>query len=373
MKHKMNLIGWMFVLPAVAAGCGSRGNGEDPVTSFRTMTVTRSDIELSQEYPASIEGRQSIRIIPRVEGYLQQVHIKEGQHVRRGEILFTIDQAPYRAEVKVAEANVAVAEAGVAEAQLNYDSRSKLRAKEIVSDYDLASASIRLKTAQAQLLQGQAQLETAKNNLSYTELRSPSDGIVGSLPYRTGDYVSPAMQGELTCVADNEEMYVYFSLTERDVLERIQTQGAFNKVVEAFPPVSLRLSDGRVYPFQGRVESLSGIVGKGTGALSARAVFPNPDGVLLSGSTGSLIVPENHKHAIVIPKAATYEVMDKVHAWRVIDGEARSVIVDVLSASDGSYYIVTDGLSEGDLIVAEGAGYVREGMKINTTDKPAEP
>lgn len=367
-----NAIGWMFVLSVAAAGCGRQGSGEGPATAFRTMTVTRSDLTLSQEYPASIEGRQSIRMIPRVEGYLQQVHIREGQHVRRGELLFTIDQAPYRAEVKAAEANVAVAEAGVAEAQLNYESRRKLREKEIVSDYDLASASIRLKTARAQLLQSRAQLETAENNLSYTELRSPSDGIVGSLPYRTGDYVGPSMQGELTRVADNAEMYVYFSLTERDVLERIQMQGAFDKVVESFPPVSLRLSDGRVYPLRGRVESLSGIVGKGTGALSARAVFPNPDGVLLSGSTGSLIVPEHYEQAIVIPKAATYEVMDKVHAWQVIDGEARSVIVQVQPASDGNSYVVTEGLTEGDLIVAEGAGYVREGMKINT-DKPTEP
>lgn len=367
-----NAIGWMFVLMVTAAGCGRQGGGEGPATAFRTMTVTRSDLTLSQEYPASIEGRQSIRMIPRVEGYLQQVHIREGQHVRRGELLFTIDQAPYRAEVKAAEANVAVAEAGVAEAQLNYESRRKLWEKEIVSDYDLESASIRLKTARAQLLQSRAQLETAENNLSYTELRSPSDGIVGSLPYRTGDYVGPSMQGELTRVADNAEMYVYFSLTERDVLERIQMQGAFDKVVATFPPVSLRLSDGRVYPLRGRVESLSGIVGKGTGALSARAVFPNPDGVLLSGSTGSLIVPEHYEQAIVIPKAATYEVMDKVHAWRVIDGEARSVIVQVQPASDGNSYVVTEGLTEGDLIVAEGAGYVREGMKINI-DKPTEP
>ena len=372
MKYMMNLIGWMFVLPIMTTGCGSHGNGESPVTAFRVMTVTRSDLKLSHEYPASIEGRQSIRIIPRVEGYLQQVHIREGQHVRCGEILFTIDQSPYKAEVKAAEANVAVAEAGVAEAQLNYDSRRNLRAKEIVSDYDLESASIQLKTAQAQLLQNRAQLETARNNLSYTELRSPSDGIVGNLPYRTGDYVSSSMQGELTCVADNAEMYVYFSLTERDVLERIQTQGTFDKVVKAFPPVFLRLSNGRMYPLQGRVESLSGIVGKGTGALSARAVFPNPGGVLLSGSTGSLIIPENHEQAIVIPKSATFEVMDKIYAYRVDDGEAHSVIVEVLPISDGNNYVVTGGLSEGDLIVAEGAGYVRDGMKINI-DKTTKP
>lgn len=152
--------------------------------------------------------------------------------------MFTIDQTPYRAEVTAAEVNVAVAEANVAEAQLNYDSRQRLHNKDIVSDYDLQSASARLKMAQAGLLQSKAQLETAWNNLSYTVLKSPSDGIVGTLPYRVGDYVSPSMQGELTRIADNSEIYVYFSLTERDVMNRMQEQGSFDKVVTDFPPVS---------------------------------------------------------------------------------------------------------------------------------------
>lgn len=362
---------WILALSFVMAGCKGKGNQEESGAAFKTLIVSRSNLQLSQDYPASIEGRQSIRIIPRIEGYLQNVHIKEGQRVKRGQTLFTIDQAPYRAEVTAAEANVAVAEANVAEAQLNYDSRQRLHNKDIVSDYELQSASARLKMAQAGLLQSKARLETARNNLSYTVLKSPSDGIVGSLPYRAGDYVSPSMQGELTYIADNSEMYVYFSLTERNVMNRMQEQGSFDKVVTAFPLVSLQLSNGEIYPLKGKVESISGIVEGNTGALSARAVFTNPDGVLLSGSTGRLVVTEEHEQSIVIPQTATYEILNKIYVYKVVHGLAQSAIIEVAPTSDGLNYVVTRGLSEGDVIVAEGAGYVREGMEIDI-NKQAE-
>lgn len=362
---------WILALSLVMAGCKGKGNQEESSAAFKTLIITKSNLQLSQDYPASIEGRQSIKIIPRIEGYLQNVHIKEGQRVKRGQTLFTIDQTPYRAEVTAAEANVAVAEANVAEAQLNYDSRQRLHNKDIVSDYELQSASARLKMAQAGLQQSKAQLETARNNLSYTVLKSPSDGIVGSLPYRVGDYVSPSMQRGLTYIADNSEMYVYFSLTERDAMNRMQEQGSFDKVVTAFPLVSLQLSNGEIYPLKGKVESISGIVESNTGALSARAVFTNPDGVLLSGSTGRLIVTEEHEQSIVIPQTATYEILNKIYVYKVVHGLAQSAIIEVAPTSDGLNYVVTRGLNEGDVIVAEGAGYVREGMKIDI-NKQAE-
>lgn len=360
----MKKVIWIFALSFVMAGCNGKGNQEESGVAFKTQIVTKSNLQLSRDYPASIESRQSIRIISRVEGYLQCVHIKEGERVKRGQTLFTIDQTPYKAEITAAKANVAVAEANAAEAQLNYDSRQRLHSKDIVSDYELQSATTRLKMAQAQLLQSKAQLETAINNLSYTVLRSPSDGIVGSLPYRVGDYISSSMQVALTTIADNTEMYVYFSLTERDVMNRIRQQGSFEKVVSAFPNVFIKLSNDEIYPIKGKVESISGIVESSTGALSARAVFTNPDGVLLSGSTGRLIIPEVYEHVIVIPQTATYEIMDKTYVYKVVNGCAMSTIINILPISDGLNYVVTDGLSAGDVIVAEGAGYVREGMEI---------
>ena len=346
--------------------CGHNDTGEGEISgNFETMTVTRSDITLEQTYPASIEGRQSIRIIPRVDGYLSEIRIREGQCVRKGQVLFVIDQATYRAEEKAAKANVEVARAGVESAQLTNDSRKQLRDKDVVSDYDLRTAATQLALAKAQLAQAEAQWESARSNLSYTVLTSPSDGVVGSLPYRKGDFVGPSTQDGLTTVADNAQMYVYFSLTEKDAMTRMEEFGSMEKMIASFPSVSLQTQGGATYPLEGRLESISGVVDRSTGALSARAVFPNPDGRLLSGSTGRLTIPYQLGQAIVIPQAATYEIQDKVYVYKVVDGKAESAIITVLPVSDGQNYVVTGGLEEGETIVAKGASYVREGMEIS--------
>ena len=357
----------IFLLFAVLllAGCRQNKTEDTAPADFETMTVTKSDMVLEQSYPASIEGRQSVKIIPRVEGYLREVRVKEGQQVRRGQVLFVIDQATYQAEVKAASANVEVARANLTKEQLNYDGSRGLNAHNVVSDHELRTAASSLAMAKAQLRQSEAQLETARANLSYTVLRSPSDGVVGSLPFRVGDYVGPS-HGSLTTVADSHEMFVYFSLTERDVMERIAQHGSLGKAVSAFPPVALLSANGDTCVVRGRVESISGVVESSTGSVSARAVFPNGDGRLLSGSTGRLVVPYKMRQVIVIPQAATYEIQDKTYAYRVVDGKASSTIITVLPMTDGQNYVVTNGLEVGDVIVAKGAGYVKEGQKIQT-------
>ena len=329
------------------------------------MTVTKSDLVLEQSYPASIEGRQSVKIIPRVEGYLREVRVKEGQQVRRGQVLFVIDQSAYQAEVKAASANVEVARANLTKEQLNYDGSRGLNEHNVISDHELRTAASSLAMAKAQLRQSEAQLETAHANLSYTVLRSPSDGVVGSLPFRVGDYVGPS-HGSLTTVADSHEMFVYFSLTERDVMDRIARHGSLEKAVSAFPPVALLSANGDTCVVRGRVESISGVVESSTGSVSARAVFPNGDGRLLSGSTGRLVVPYKMHQVIVIPQAATYEIQDKKYVYRVVEGKASSTIITVLPMTDGKNYVVANGLEVGDIIVAKGAGYVKEGQEIQT-------
>ena len=360
---RKNVLYW--VIPLILFGCRGQNEEEASTSVFETMTVTKSDIDFEQSYPASIEGRQSVKIIPRVEGYIRSVYVKEGQRVRRGQVLFVLDQATYNAEVKSAVANVAVARAAVDNAQLNYDSRKNLHDKNIVSDYDLKSAATALVMAKAQAQQATAQLESARTNLSYTVLRSPSDGIVGTLPYRVGDYVSPNLQDGLTTIADSREMYVYFSLTEQDIMSRMGDHGSLEKAVTAFPPVTLKLSNGSTYPNLGHVESISGVVESSTGSVSARAVFQNADGLLLSGGSGSIVIPHEMKQVIVIPQAATFEIQDKVYVYKVVDGRAKQAIVEVMPVSDGRCYVVTSGLALGETIVAAGASFVKEGQEIH--------
>lgn len=356
-----------IVLTAVAAltGCSQREQQEEKAARFETMMVSKQDISLEQSYPAQIEGRLSVKIIPRVEGHVSQICVKEGQRVNKGQVLFVIDQATYQAEVMAAEANVTVAQAAVETAQLNYDSRQTLYARKVVSDYELRTATANLSMAKAQLQQAEAQLQSARTNLSYTMLRSPSDGVVGNLPFRTGDLVGPSTNEGLTTVADVQEMYVYFSLSERDMMSRIATHGSLDKVVATFPDVSLRLASGDTCAVKGRVESISGVVDSRTGSVPARAVFSNTDGLLLSGSTGKIVISNEMKQVIVIPQSATYEIQEKTYAWRIVNGKAESTIITVIPTPDGKRYVVASGLEVGDVIVAKGAGYVKEGQEIS--------
>ena len=346
----------------------STGEPEEPMP-YETMCVERQDVVSSIFYPASIEGRQTVKLIPRIEGYLHKIMVKEGEHVKLGQVLFVMDQATYKAEVNVAKANVSAARAEVSNAQLNVDSKKKLYKKKIISEFELRQAENQLKLTEAQLEQNLAQLEVAQTNLSYTTIKSPSDGVVGRLPYHVGDYIGPAITDGLTTIADTDEMYIYFSFTERDIINRIKQYGSLDKMIQSFPAITLKLTNDMDYGKTGRVESISGVLDRKTGTLQVRAVFPNPNGILLSGGTGRVVIPMEYKNEIVIPRQATFEILNQVYVYKIVDGRAKSVIVDVISVSDGQNYVVTDGLSEGDVIISKGAGFVREDMMIEPMEQ----
>lgn len=354
----------LMLLAVLFMACSGNQDAQVAPVEYPVMSVSRSTIETTESYPATIQGRQVVELYPQVSGTISKLLVKEGERVKQGQVLFIIDQVPYQAALRTATANVNAVQAQVDVAQLDYNSKVILFNEEVISEYDLAMANNTLAIAKAGLEQAKAQEINARNDLSYTEVKSPCNGVVGTLPYRVGALVGPSIQQPLTTVSDTEQMYVYFSLTERDIISRIEQKGSFDRVAETFPPVFIQISNGNTYPTEGMVESISGIVEKSTGALSARAVFPNPNGILLTGSTGRLIVPQTHKDVIVIPQTATYEIMNKTYAYKVIDGVAHAAIITVQPLSDGLNYIVVSGLNVGDTIIREGAGYVREGMKI---------
>ncbi len=331
---------------------------------YKLLDIKKEDIALTSNYSASIRGRQDIKIVPRVDGHLTNVAITEGSKVKEGETLFIIDQVRYKADLESAKATVAVQKAVVSTAKLTLDSKQALYKKNIVSEFELISAQNALKTAQAQLMQAQAQENSAQNNLSFTVIKSPSEGVVGKLPYRKGDYVSPNTQDGLTVVADNSEMYVYFSMSERQIMDLVAQYGSMDSALVNLPNIKLRLSNQTIYPHEGKIESISGIVDASTGAVSIRAAVPNDERLLLSGSSGSVIVPHIQNNAIVIPQEATFEIQNKVYVYRVIDGVTKSTIVTVDKINDGKQYIVTSGLNEGETIIAEGAGLVQEGITV---------
>ena len=338
---------------------------------YAVLKVQPSDKVISTAYSATIRGRQDIDIYPQVSGFITKLCVEEGQAVRRGQLLFVIDQVPYLAALQTAEANVEAATASLATARLTFDSKKELRARNVVSDFDLQTAENSWLSAKAQLAQMKAQELSARNNYSYTEVKSPCDGVVGTLPYRVGTLVSASMQQPLTTVSDNSDMYVYFSLTEGQLLALTRQYGSKAEALKQMPEVELQLNDKSTYKEKGKIETISGVVDRSTGTASLRAVFPNHEGLLYSGTSGNVVLPVSKKGCLVIPQATTFEIQNLVYVYKVVDGKAQSTPVSVTRVNGGKEYIVEEGLNEGDEIIAEGVGLLREGTPVKVKQNEA--
>lgn len=369
MKRKELLRGSGMALLWLAAVCLSACKQQTAQQGgagwYKTMKVTTTDRTVNSTYTATIEGRQDVEVYPQVTGKITQVCVKEGADVKRGQTLFVIDQVPYKAALETALANVESAEAAVATAQMTVESKEELYKDKVVSEFDLRTARNTLRQQKAALAQAQAELTNARNNLSYTEVKSPVSGTAGMIPYRVGALVSSSMTTPLVTVSDNDEMYAYFSMTEKQMLTMTrQNGGATANSVKAMPEVTLQLSDGTTYPEKGKIDAISGIIDTKTGVVSIRAMFPNSDHTLRSGGSGNIVLPNIRKDCIVIPQAATYELQDKVFVYKVVHGKTKSAQIKVFAINNGKEYIVESGLNEGDEIVAEGAGLLKEGVEV---------
>lgn len=364
----------------VAFGLASCSGGEQQqaqqqIPEIATMKVALTNAENASQYPALIKGKTDIDVRPQVSGYITQVCVDEGQHVKKGQRLFVLDQVQYQAAVANAQAAVNSAATRVKTAQMTADTKRRLFEKNIISDFEYQLANNDLQTAQATLAQARSQLTTAQKNLSYTVVIAPSDGVVGQIPNREGSLASPSSAQPLTTISDNSQVYAYFSLTEKDLLN--MTDGgtrALAAAIDSIPKVQLYLANGTIYPFDGKVATVSGVNDVTTGAASVRALFDNPSGMLRSGSTGTVSIPVYSENVIVIPQKATFELQDKRFVFVVNEADSnklQSVPVTVLPQNDGKNFVVTSGLKAGDVIAIEGIGTnaLREGGKIKPIDE----
>ena len=346
----------------LATGCRQADGKQDAVQSYRVIKVAASPVEISESYSAAIRGRQDVDIMPQISGRIIRLKVKEGERVKTGQVLAVIDQVPYRAALRTAQANVSAAQAKVETARIELRGKQALFDEKVISDYELSLA--RNPLASAELEQAKAQESDARNNLSYTEIKSPSNGVVGTLPYRVGALVGPNMAQPFTVVSDNAEMYAYFSISENMLRRYSARYGSIDSMIAGTPEVRLQLNDGSLYKAKGRIETVSGVVDPVTGTVQIKALFPNPDRELLSGSIGNVILQNPKTDAVTIPMTATVELQDKIIAYRLKNGQAEAAYLTVDRLNDGNKFIVRDGLSVGDTIIAEGVGLVEERMSI---------
>ena len=368
MKNKVLAI----IFSAIAlAGCNQ--NKTQTATQkenyYETMEVTLSDRTLTTGYSAAISGVQTVEIRPQVSGMITDILIEEGESVTKGQVLFVIDQTPYKAAYEIAVANVKSAEAALSTAKLILESNKNLYEQDVVSEFDLMTAQNDLTEAEARLALCKAEEVNASNNLSYTEVRSPVNGVASMIPYRVGALVNSSIAQPLVTVSDDSRVYAYFSMAENQMLDMVQQYGSLNNAIRQMPEVELIMSNGEKYEHTGKINAISGTISESTGAVSIRAVFNNRNHLLRNGGSGTIIIPMTLQNCMVIPQSATYELQDRVFVYKVVDGKASSTEIHIAPQNNGVEYIVTDGLEVGDIIVAEGAGLIKEGTPIKSKNE----
>ena len=346
------------------ASCG--GGGGRPTfgdNEYPVVTVGTSSTTMQSTYPAIIKGVQDVEIHPKVQGFITQINVKEGQTVSAGQVLFVLDNATYQAQVRQAQAQVNTATASLNTAKLTYDNSQKLFESGVIGDYELQSSKNSYESAVAGLAAAQANLASAKEMLSFCYVKSPAAGVVGSLPLKVGTLVSAS--NTLTTVSNISSMEVYFSMTEKDMLTMGKTAGGMNGAIESMPAVKLKLADGTEYGQEGHVTKMSGVIDAATGSVQIIAVFPNPEKMLKSGGSGAIIIPKSSSDAIIIPPGCVSEVQNKKFIYILgKDNKVKYSEIKVDPQNDGNNYVVTEGLKPGDKYVTNGITKLSDGMEI---------
>ncbi|MCI1282873.1 MAG: efflux RND transporter periplasmic adaptor subunit [Prevotella sp.] len=367
----MKIKSFMFVALATAALTACKGGGGMPNfgdNEYPVRTVSAQGAAMQTTYPATIKGIQDVEIHPKVSGFITKVCVKEGQSVAAGQLLFTIDAETYQAAVRQSQAAVNTARAQAQTAKMTYQNSQKLYKNNVIGQYELQSSQNTYASAQAQVSQAQAALTSAKEMLSFCFVKSPAAGVVGSLPFKVGALVSAA--STLTTVSNISTMEVFFSMTEKDMLDMTKTTGSASAALASIPPVKLQLADGTIYDHPGKVVKMSGVIDAATGSVSMIAHFSNPEKLLKSGGSGSIVVPHDNSNAIVIPQECTLEVQNKIFVYILgKDNKVKYTEIKVDPQNDGKNYVVTDGLHVGDRYVTNGLAKLTDGLQI----KPITP
>ena len=366
--NKKNMMTWAVATATVVVGLTSCSVDLPQMTdsSFETMTVKKSDIELPYRFSARMKGQNDVTVTPQVSGQLMKICVTEGQQVKKGQTLFVIDSRNAQLELEAAEANLQAALAQENSAKLEYESNKNLFDKKIVSSYMLNNSENSYKQAQASVAQARASVNRAKVNLGFCTITANVAGIIGEIPVRVGDQVSPMTQ--LTMLSGNTTMYAEFSVTEAIVENMVQRGMKADEVddyIAKLPDATFIMKNGTEYPHKGHVISLTGVVNSETGSLTSKVSFPNPDGHLYSGIQGTIVMPLAEKGVIIVPQFAVVRLQDKAQVYKVqADSTATAVEVTTADTGNGKDFIVLTGLNEGDQIVTTGANNVMEGQKV---------
>nr|WP_295921948.1 efflux RND transporter periplasmic adaptor subunit [uncultured Dyadobacter sp.] len=375
---KKNILFWPGILisvPFIFTSCNTNPTqavATEKPQEYPVMTIRPESAVLNMEYPARLEGRQNIEIRPKVDGFIDKIYIEEGAAVRKGQLLFSIHAPQYEQEVKTATAAIQSAEAEMNLARMQVEKTVPLEQEGIISSYELKSAEYTLHAREATLAQAKASLANAKNNVGYTRITSPADGVIGLIPYKTGSLVSSASPQALTTVSDIREMVAYFSWNEKQYLDFTYSPDGkqLDDKLKSVPPVQLILANKQEYALKGRIESVGGLINTTTGSIPVRALFQNPARLLRTGASGIIRIPTHLANAMLVPARTTFELQEKTFVYTVKNnGTVKSTEIQIQSTTPDGRYVVSKGLAGGERIVLEGLPTLKDGMRIRPVEK----
>ncbi|HAF35979.1 MAG TPA: efflux transporter periplasmic adaptor subunit, partial [Sphingobacterium sp.] len=319
---RINIVKTAYVLSAIFLYSCSTGTSKpiDPQpVNLPVVTIENGNETVYQEYPATIEASANIEIRPQVEGILENIYVDEGAKVNKGQALFKINDRPYQEQLNQAKANLLAAKASLENAELEVEKKTKLVNTKVLTDFQLKTAISARNAARANVQLALSAVETAKINVGYTLIRASAEGYIGRLQLKQGSLVGPTDSQPLTALSNVRDLHVYFSLGENDFIAfKNNTEGSnLQQKLHNLPPISLVLSDQTIYDQKGKIDMVDGQFDKNTGAITLRATFNNPEGVLRNGNTGRVRLQKKYAQALLVPQLATLEMQDKILVYTV--------------------------------------------------------
>jgi len=366
MSFMRKLIYSLALLTIYSCNSSQNGNNAAAPQTLPVLAIQSENATTYRDFNASVEGTKNIDLRPQVDGYLQKIFVDEGAHVHKGQLLFQIDDRPYREQLQNAKASLLSAKANLEAARINVDKLTPLIQNNLISDVQVKTAKAAYDAAKANVAQAEAIVNNAQINVGYTSITAQADGYIGRIPYKIGSLVSRSSPEPLTVLSEIENVYAYFSLSENDFIQFKErfSGNTLEEKLKQMPPVELVLADNTVYAEKGKVEVAEGQFNKNMGTISFRATFPNANGLLRSGNTGKIRIPQTLNDAVIVPQEATYEIQDKIFVFVVADSDKVTSQPITVTGRSGNYYLVNHGVKPGDKIVYAGLDRLKDGVVI---------
>ena len=349
------------------ASCGNNEALKEEAKIYPVVAVESRDIMAYQTYPTSIQGINNNDIRAKIQGYISEVLVDEGQRVSKGQVMFRLETNVLSQNASAAQSGVAAAQARVEAAQVEVNKLQALVSQNIVSPVLLETASVNLSQAKSVLEQAKANHKSISANVDYSIIRAPMDGVIGKINLRAGALVGPTDQTAITTVSDVRELYAYFSMNESEYLNFLyETAGNSPKEkLNNVPLVELVMANGRIYEEKGKISAVTEQINPQTGSIQFRVSFSNKQGMLTNGNSGTIRIPKTYKGALVIPETGIFEQQGKVYTYTVKNDSVQLAEITEINRIN-NLVLVESGLKQGDIVVASGVG----GLRSNTLIRP---